>query len=287
MNFLATNGNELYTSQKKENNYNWNKLKTIYHKNYSDILTEIEVNPNKNIIYDIYILPNIDLNQYGFQCLFSLIDTSESSQSFYLENSNFILHWKDNKIFVTNDLNSESEHLAFRIRNISIGEQEWFGDKHNIFTGIDIKNKTLNTGIFNNNSVLSIHPSTGTKKINTVEKKNLVLQKNTKYIYNYIIPENDNKLYLFCLHFEDVEGKPDYRQFTYANGKLENGRVGPLQKNIGSRYLRRNSNFDIDLRLKPEFSIEYVPNNEDSNQSYLKINSLYEISSIDYSYLNI
>ena len=281
MNFLATNGNELYTSQKKENNYNWKKLKTIYHKNYSDILTETVINPNKNIIYDIYILPNIDLNHYGFQCLFSLIDTSESSQSFYLENSNFILHWENNKIFVTNNLNSESEHLAFRIRNISIGEQEWFGDKHNIFTGIDIKNKTLNTGIFNNNnSVLSIHPSIGTKTFNNT--KNFTLETGTRFTYNYIIPENDNKLYLFCLYFEDAEGKPSYIQFTYSNGKLKDGKVGHLKKNIGARYLRRDPNFDADLRLKFEFSIEYIP-----DQNYLQITSLYKISSIDYSYLTI
>ena len=147
MNFLATNGSDLYTTKKKDNNnYDWQKLHSIYHKEYSNIIKEMVIIPDKNIIYDIYILPVWDeehqwWDQYGFQCLFSLIETSKTSQVFYLEHSNFRLHWNENgdsKIFIT--YGASTEPLDFRIRTISTGNDIFFVEKYNIYTGIDIKN---------------------------------------------------------------------------------------------------------------------------------------------------
>lgn len=291
MNFLATDGNELYVTKKKDNNiYDWKPLHTIYHKEYSDRLTEIEIIPNKEIIYDIYILPvwNEKYSYYtseGYQCLFSLSEISETSISFYLESSEFILHWESQtkKIFITDG--TETTKLFFRIRDISTGE---WSKEHKIFTGIDNVNKVLNTGIFDaNKNILSIHPSYNTTK------SNYVFQENDKTgpvsIYNLTLPENDSKLYLFTLQFalykdeQKIERSyaPLFIQFTYANGKMENERVGPFRKFIGSRYLTE------DLYLNNEFSIHYIPDETDPTKSYLKIISDYKISRISYNYLII
>lgn len=293
MNFLATDGNELYVTKKKDNNiYDWKPLHTIYHKEYSDRLTEIEIIPNKEIIYDIYILPvwNEKYSYYtseGYQCLFSLSETSETSISFYLESSEFILHWesKTNKIFITDG--TDTTKLFFRIRDISTGE---WSKEHKIFTGIDNVNKVLNTGIFDvNKNILSIHPSDNTTKSNYIFQENE--EKGIKPVstYDLILPENDSKLYLFTLRFALYKNEqkieysyaPSFIQFTYANGKMENGRVGPFRKFIGSRYLTE------DLFLNNEFAVHYIPDETDPTKSYLKIISDYKISSISYNYLII
>ena len=62
---------------------------------------------------------------------------------------------------------------------------------------------------------------------------------------------------------------------------MENGRVGPYRKFIGSRYLTE------DLFLNNEFAVHYIPDETDPTKSYLKIISDYKISSISYNYLII
>ena len=289
MNFLATDGNELYVTQKNNNIYDWKQFQSIYHKNYSTPLTETTISSNKKIIYDIYILPDIDSNRYGFQCLFSLGKESEYyPEEFYLERSQFILHWNSetNIIFITDGTDSTNTKLSFRIRDISTGERS---ENHKIFTGIDIVNKTLNTGILDSEkNILGIHPSQGTPKSYYIFKEDKSIK--PVLTYDMILPENDNKLYLFTLRFSIYKDEqkteysypPSFIQFTYANGKMENGRVGPLYKTIGPRYINEN------LFLKDEFNIEYIPHKIDPNQSYLRIKSKnYKISSISYNYLVI
>lgn len=288
MNFLATDGSDLYATIKKDNNnYDWKKFHSIYHKEYSSIINEMVILPNKDIIYDIYILPIWDeenqwWDQYGFQCLFSLIDTSKVSQSFYLEHSNFRLHWNkngDNKIFIT--YGTATNPLDFRIRTISTGNNIFLGEKHNIYTGIDIKNKTLNTGIFNNNSVFSVHPSI----VGTNQKT--VLQNVTVSNYDFILPEEDSKLYLFTIKFTaGGSDSPSFIQFTYANGKMANGRVGALEKRpISIRYINK------DLEAQEECYVLYHPDDKDSKKSYLSISLIYDvnykIASLSYTYLTI
>lgn len=291
MNFLATDGSDLYVTKKKDNdNYDWKKLHSIYHKEYSNITKEMTIIPNKNIIYDIYILPIWDEKYHlwlrnGFQCLFSLTETSETKQSFYLENSKFRLYWNengDNKIFIT--YGNSTDSVDFRIRTITIEDNIVLEENHNIYTGIDIINKTLNTGIFNNTgNIYSIHTSTGTQTSKSVFEN----EDGGVSEYQYSLPKNDNKLYLFNLSFTVTDDSPLFAQFTYANGKMKDGKVGPLKKPINCRYINEN------LQLKEECSIQYYPDDSDDtkpDKSYLSITLSrvnYKIKSLSYTCLTI
>ena len=232
--FLATNGSELYvSSQSGEKNFNWHKCAAIYHKQYSDITSEVTFEPNIEEVYDIYIIPVLvegttnEYKIYGRQFLFCAGPASQDTIITIKDFDYFIADWdiETKKFFITK--NGSNEKLSFRYRCITsdLGRKNTLNQKIVLSAIVDTTN-TRNIGIrtallqSENNAVAA-----GFIRSNSTDrqKKEDVSSWNSSKI-EFNLSSTDTKLYNFTII---SYGFDDEFDFTYSHAPMDNsGKVG-------------------------------------------------------------
>ena len=235
--FLATNGSELYvSSQSGEKNFNWHKCDAIYHKQYSDITSEVTFEPNIEEVYDIYIIPVLvegttnEYRIYGRQFLFCAGPASQDTIITIKNYDYFIAHWdiETKKFFITK--NGSNEKLSFRYRCITsdlerkntLNQKIVLSAIVDTTSAIDAGTTSIRTALLQseNNAVAAGFIRAG----NTAKQKKEDFSSWNSSKIEFNLSSTDTKLYNFTI---GTYGSVDEFNFTYSHAPMYNsGKVG-------------------------------------------------------------
>lgn len=298
MSFLVTNGQDLYVSKEKGNEDNiytkYDKCESIYKKNYSNIVTEVELEANLDQIYDIYVIPVTTNNIYtvfGQQFLFCPGDGSASQQKIIFRDTIYdseaidpskylIVKWnKDTKKLSIKTEGNET--ISFRYRCISFEKPQKLpydtgeNDRHRTiyFIAMDETNKGIRTGATDiaSNYLAGFIPSEET----TLIKQEILEEPSIGYSFK--IKKEEQKLYVFFVQYTD-SSIPSC--FTFSTAPMNNSSYGDTSFKTPPRsaYIENGvTKYNYDLRISHRGNSSYLSIDTDGGNNK-------NISSIAYGY---